>query len=63
MLGAALSMANRGPVVRPYLFAVYPILFLWTDNKEELALASSILDLLLPLAISVAITLFLLALS
>ena len=61
MSKAVLEMLRRGPLAYPFLFAIYPILFLWSSNIEELSVFSSPADLLLPMAVSVIITSLLLA--
>lgn len=63
MLKGMLGILRRGPLVYPFLFALYPILFLWSNNIDELSFSSSRADLLLPMAISVIFTLILLAVS
>ncbi len=42
----------RAPVLHPFLFAIYPILFLWSLNIEELSLSSSLGDLGTSLGVS-----------
>ena len=47
-------------MVYPFLFAIYPILFLWSSNIRELSVFSSPIDLLLPLLVVEIATLSLL---
>ena len=56
-------MAQRGPIVHPFLFAIYPILYLWSNNQDELSLYSSTADLIVPMVIATAAALVLLALT
>jgi len=57
------AVVDRGLVVHPFLFAVYPILFLWNSNKQELSATNSASDVLVPLVISVALTAILLGIA
>ena len=54
-------MLRSGLLIYPFLFAIYPILFLWSNNIQELSVFSSREELLLPMAISVMFALLLLA--
>jgi len=56
-----MGMLQRGPLLYPFLFAAYPILFLWSRNIEEISVYSSRIDILLPVTISASIALLLLA--
>ena len=55
-----LSMLQRSPLIYPFLFAVYPILFLWSNNIEEVSVYSSRTSIIFPIVISAGITLVLL---
>ena len=62
MLQSTLRTIQSGPILHPFLFAIHPILFLWSSNIGELSHYTSAADLLLPMVISLIVTLFLLAL-
>lgn len=62
MLMGIWGVLQRGPIIHPFLFAIYPILFLWSTNIRELSVFSSPADLLLPMAVIEIIALLLLAL-
>ena len=42
------AVVDREPVVHPFIFAVYLVLFLWNSNKQELSETNSAADVLLP---------------
>jgi hypothetical protein len=56
MLSKISAVIDRGLVVHPFLLAIYPILFLWNSNKQELSATNYAVDVLVPLVISVALT-------
>ena len=56
-----LGTLKRGPLLYPFLFAIYPILSLWSNNIEEVSVYSSTTTILLPIVISASSTLLLLA--
>ena len=62
MLQSTLRTIQSGPILYPFLFAIHPILFLWSSNIGELSHYTSAADLLLPMVISLIVTRFLLAL-
>ncbi len=56
-------MAQRGPVIYPFLFAVFPMLFLWAQNVEEFSLFAGPADFFVPASISVGFTIVALGLG
>jgi len=55
-LRSLMLTVRRGPVIHPFLFAVFPILFLWAHNVEELTLFAEPREIFVPLAISIGFT-------
>mgnify|MGYP001280078027 CR=1 FL=1 len=60
MLNKVLRKLQTGPLIYPFLFAIYPILFLWSTNIQELSVFSSATDLVVPVAASIMFTCLLL---
>lgn len=56
-----LETLKSGPLIYPFLFAIYPILSLWSNNIEEVSAFGSVGTILLPMLISAGITIPLLA--
>lgn len=54
---------KSGLLIYPFLFAIYPILFLWSTNILELSVFSTRSDLLIPIAIVEMMTVLLLVVS
>ena len=56
-LRSLMLTVRRGPVIYPFLFAVYPILFIWAHNVGEFTQSAEQLEIFVPLAISIGFTL------
>jgi len=59
MVTSLIRMFRNGLLIYPFLFAIYPVLFLWSSNIQELSVFSSSADLLLPMAAIEIVTLLL----
>lgn len=53
---SGLAFFSRSPVIHPFLFAVFPIFFLWAQNVEEFSEFSDPLSFAVPILISLAFT-------
>jgi hypothetical protein len=51
---SAREWSARGPVVHPFLFALFPGLFLWAQNVAEFTAFAKPLDIVIPLLITLA---------
>ena len=58
-----LSFVARIRIIHPFLLAIFPILFLWSQNIEELSFKLTARDIIMPLAISFGATLVALVLA
>ena len=55
-LRSLILTVRRGPVIYPYLFAVFPVLFIWAHSIGELTPSLEPLEILVPLALSTVFT-------
>lgn len=55
-LRALTLTVQGGPVIYPFLFAAFPILFLWANNVGEFTLFAEPVEIFVPLVISIGFT-------
>ncbi len=57
LIQSAIRLTKNGPVLHPLLIALYPAVFLWSNNVENLSLSAGPLDLMVSMGIPVVFAL------